>query len=122
MDINIYLSFDGRCAEAFDFYARVLGGTIEAKHAWGESPDAGEMPPEEQGKIMHAQLRVGERVIMGADAPAAWQALRCRWSWAPRSSPGPSSPRCGSSPRPPSSPRPGPGSPGTPGGPAGTPR
>ena len=73
MDVNIYLSFDGRCAEAFDFYARVLGGTIEAKHTWGETP----MPPtcraEEHGKIMHAQLRVGDRIIMGADAPAAWR-------------------------------------------------
>ena len=44
MDVNIYLSFDGRCAEAFDFYARVLGGTVEARHTWGETPNAGDMP------------------------------------------------------------------------------
>ena len=73
MDVNIYLSFDGRCAEAFDFYATVLGGTVEAKHTWGETPNASDMPPEEHGNIMHAQLRVAGRLIMGADAPAAWR-------------------------------------------------
>jgi PhnB protein len=73
MDVNIYLSFDGRCAEAFDFYARVLGGTVEAKHTWGESPDPGGTPPGYEAKIMHAQLRVGDKVIMGADAPPNWR-------------------------------------------------
>ena len=73
MDVNIYLSFDGRCAEAFDFYARVLGGTIESKHTWGETPQAGDMPPDYQDKIMHAQLRVGDKLIMGADAPPQWR-------------------------------------------------
>ena len=73
MDVNIYLSFDGRCAEAFDFYARVLGGTVEAKHTWGETPQAGDMPPDYRDKIMHAQLRVGAKLIMGADAPPQWR-------------------------------------------------
>jgi PhnB protein len=73
MDVNIYLSFDGRCAEAFDFYARVLGGTIEAKHTWSETPQAGDMPPDYQDKIMHALLRVGDKAIMGADAPPQWR-------------------------------------------------
>jgi PhnB protein len=73
MRVNIYLSFDGRCAEAFDFYARVLGGTVAAKHTWGETPQAGEMPPEQQGKIMHAVLQVGDQLIFGADAPPEWR-------------------------------------------------
>ena len=46
MEVNIYLSFDGRCAEAFDRYARVLGGTVEAKHTWGETPKPRDMPPD----------------------------------------------------------------------------
>ena len=73
MEVNIYLSFDGRCAEAFDRYARVLGGTVEAKHTWGEAPNAAEMSPDEQGNIMHALLRLPSGVIMGADAPKAWR-------------------------------------------------
>ena len=73
MDVNIYLSFDGRCAEAFDFYARVLGGTVEARHTWGETPQSGDMAPEQRDKIMHSQLRVGDKLIMGADAPPEWR-------------------------------------------------
>ena len=30
MKLNTYLTFDGRCKEAFEFYAEVLGGTIGA--------------------------------------------------------------------------------------------
>jgi PhnB protein len=73
MDVNIYLSFDGRCAEAFDFYAGVLGGTVEAKHSWSEAPQAGDVPPGYGDKVMHAQLRVGTKLIMGADAPPQWR-------------------------------------------------
>jgi PhnB protein len=73
MDINIYLSFDGRCAEAFDFYARVFGGTVVAKHTWSETPQAGDMPPGYGDKVMHAQLRVGDKLILGADAPPQWR-------------------------------------------------
>ena len=31
------------------------------------------MPPEQRGQIMHAALRVGDRLILGADAPPAWR-------------------------------------------------
>ena len=30
MRLNSYLTFDGRCEAAFKFYAKVLGGKIEA--------------------------------------------------------------------------------------------
>jgi PhnB protein len=73
MRVTVYLSFDGRCAEAFDFYAHVLGGTVEAKHTWGETPHASDLPPEQHGKIMHSSLRVGDRLIFGADAPPEWR-------------------------------------------------
>lgn len=73
MQVNVYLSFDGRCAEAFDFYAGVLGGKVEARHTWGETPDPGEISAEQRDKIMHAVLRVGDRLIFGADAPPEWR-------------------------------------------------
>ena len=56
MRINVYLSFDGRCAEAFEFYAQVLGGSVEFTQTYGDLPMAGEMPPEQHGLVMHAQL------------------------------------------------------------------
>jgi PhnB protein len=72
VDIHSYLTFDGRCAEAFAEYARILGGTVEFSQTFGESPMSGDMPPEWQGKVMHAQLRVGDQRIMGSDAPPAY--------------------------------------------------
>jgi PhnB protein len=30
MQVNCYLMFKGQCKEAFEFYAQVLGGKIEA--------------------------------------------------------------------------------------------
>ena len=69
MEIAPYLSFDGTCAEAFDFYAEVLGGTIEHRMTYGESPMTEQTPESHRDRILHVSLRVGARRIMGADAP-----------------------------------------------------
>jgi len=69
MKINPYLTFDGRCEEAFKFYERVLGGKIEAMMPHKGTPAEGHVPPEWHDKIMHAYLKVGEFVLMGSDAP-----------------------------------------------------
>jgi PhnB protein len=42
--IIAYLNFDGRCAEAFRVYERVLGGTIEMTMIHGESPQGDSVP------------------------------------------------------------------------------
>ena len=36
--LNPYLTFDGNCAEAIDFYQSVLGGEIKMKSTFGEGP------------------------------------------------------------------------------------
>ncbi len=69
MKLNAYLSFNGRCAEAFKAYEKVLGGKIEMLLTHGESPMAQQTPPEWRDRIMHARLVVGDQVLMGADAP-----------------------------------------------------
>ena len=69
MQIHPYLNFDGRCAEAFRFYERVLGGKIEFIQTMGESPMADQTPPGMRDAVMHVSLRVGDYVIMGSDAP-----------------------------------------------------
>ncbi|MGH6926402.1 MAG: VOC family protein [Propylenella sp.] len=69
MRINPYLTFDGRCQEAFKFYARVLGGKIEAMMPHKGTPAEGHVPPEWRDKIMHAFLKVGDFELMGSDAP-----------------------------------------------------
>lgn len=69
MDIVPYLSFDGRCAEAFAHYAKVLRGDILAMIRGKDMPPAENMPPEFAERVMHARLQVGGRLLMGGDAP-----------------------------------------------------
>ena len=69
MQLNPYLNFNGQCETAFKFYEQCLGGKIEAKMTYGESPMAEQTPPEWRDKIMHASLIVSDKVLMGADSP-----------------------------------------------------
>src|ERR1700761_2241 len=69
MKINPYLNFDGRCEEAFTFYAKVLGGKIEGKFTFAEAPPEMGSHADWKDKIMHARLVIGDQVILGSDAP-----------------------------------------------------
>jgi PhnB protein len=70
--MNPYLSFDGRCEEAFKFYEKCLGGKIAFLKRYGEGPAGGETPPVPPGwekQVMHATLKLRDGVLQGADAP-----------------------------------------------------
>src|SRR3954447_1841260 len=69
MDVAPYLVFDGHCEEAFLFYEQSLGGRIVAMTTFGESPMAQHAPPDWHGKILHARLALGDKVLMGSDGP-----------------------------------------------------
>src|SRR5687768_4023181 len=69
MKLNPYLSFDGRCREAFEFYAKTLRGTISFMQTIGESPMASNMPAEAHARVMHVTLEIDDQVLQGADAP-----------------------------------------------------
>ena len=69
MKFIAYLSFDGRCKDAFEFYAKTLGGKIVAMVSHGETGFAAQVPAEWQDKIINAHLTVGEAELMGADSP-----------------------------------------------------
>jgi PhnB protein len=69
MQLNPYLTFDGRCEAAFKFYAKVLGGRIEAMMSHKGTPVEKHVPAAWAKKILHARLVVGENVLMGSDAP-----------------------------------------------------
>ena len=45
MQFTPYLNFDGNCAEAFAFYAKLFGGTIVHQGTFGEMPASEGMPP-----------------------------------------------------------------------------
>ena len=69
MQINAYVLFDGRCKEAFEFYAKVLKGEIRAMFPHAGTPAESHVAEEWRDKIMHARMEVGEGVLMGSDAP-----------------------------------------------------
>jgi PhnB protein len=69
MNIAPYLNFSGNCAEAFALYEKALGGKITYRSTFGESPMKDNVSPDWQQKIMHITLMVGDRVLMGSDAP-----------------------------------------------------
>jgi len=73
MQIDPHLSFNGNCEEAFNFYEKTFGGKIEFKVTWGESPMAAQTDPELRNKIMHMSMRIGDRILMGSDAPPQYQ-------------------------------------------------
>jgi PhnB protein len=69
MQMNPYLTFDGRCEAAFKFYEKVLGGKIVAMMSHEGTPSADHVAPEWRSKIMHARLMLGDVALMGSDAP-----------------------------------------------------
>ena len=70
MKIEPYLSFEGRCEEAIEFYKRTLGAKLNFLMRYKESPDAppsGKFPPEIENKVMHANLSIGDSIVMASD-------------------------------------------------------
>jgi PhnB protein len=70
MNLDSYLHFNGNCGEAFKFYEKVLGGKIEGSMTYGQSPAAAQSAPDMRDKVIHIRMKVGDRILMGSDAPA----------------------------------------------------
>src|SRR3954467_15640464 len=70
MQIDCYLSFDGRCEEALNFYAQCLGGKVTTLMRFEGSPmDNKELPANWKQKVMHATMEAEGAQIMGSDMP-----------------------------------------------------
>jgi PhnB protein len=67
MQVSPYLFFDGRCAEAIDFYRAALGAEVAMVMQYKDCPEPfpGEPPPLD--KIMHASLRIGSTSVSLSD-------------------------------------------------------
>ncbi len=76
--VNIYLTFDGNCKQAFDFYKSVFGGDFAYVGTFGEMPPQEGMPPvseEAKDQIMHISLPISkETMLMGSDTGGEWAA------------------------------------------------
>ncbi|HYF23373.1 MAG TPA: VOC family protein [Caulobacteraceae bacterium] len=68
MKIVTSLTFKGRCREAFEFYAEVLGGKVTVAMSYGDGPPDMPVGPEYKDLLMHCWLEVGDQAIMGFDA------------------------------------------------------
>lgn len=73
--VNIYLTFNGNCEEAFKFYQSVFGGEFPYIGRFKDMP-AGEGPklnPGEENRIMHVSLPISkETILMGCDTGGEW--------------------------------------------------
>jgi PhnB protein len=72
MKIVTSLSFKGQCREAFETYARVLGGRITAAMPYGTGAPGMQVDPRVKDWLMHCWLEVGDQALMGADMDTAW--------------------------------------------------
>lgn len=73
--INPYLTFNGNCEDAFNFYKSVFGGSFPYIGRFGEMPpmDGVPVPDSEKNKIMHVSLPIGSNsILMGSDSSDAF--------------------------------------------------
>ena len=69
--IPYLMFFDGRCREAFEFYAAALGGEIVALTTYGDmpaAPDQPALPAEARAQIANVQLLAAGASLMGGDS------------------------------------------------------
>jgi len=71
MKLNTYVNFAGKCAEAFRFYEKHLGGKIGMMMTHGQAPDQSQVKPELKDAVLHARISIGDTELMGADIPNA---------------------------------------------------
>lgn len=75
--VNVYLTFDGTCEAAFNFYKSVFGGAFPMVGRFGDMPPQEGMPPlteEAKDRIMHITLPISaETVLMGSDTMSGTQ-------------------------------------------------
>ena len=72
LGIKPYLTFNGNCKEAINFYKEILGGEILFSQTFGESPMKGHGADD---LIMHTSIKIGDSVIMASDNGQPEQAV-----------------------------------------------
>ena len=74
--VNVYLTFNGNCLQAFEFYQSVFGGEFPYVGRFKDMPpgDDGKTMGEADGeKIMHISLPISkETALMGSDTGGEW--------------------------------------------------
>jgi PhnB protein len=72
--INPYLTFNGNCEAAFDFYKKIFGGEFQMLSRFKDMPPMPgmEIPANLNNRIMHVSLPISkETILMASDANPA---------------------------------------------------
>ncbi|MCB9033793.1 MAG: VOC family protein [Chitinophagales bacterium] len=71
---NIYLTFNGNCEAAFNFYKSVFGGDFNYISKFSDMPPSEnqQVAEADKDKIMHVSLPIGQSILMGSDAGGEW--------------------------------------------------
>jgi PhnB protein len=69
MKLNTYLNFGGNCEQAFRFYEKHLGGKITMMSTFADMPPQPNAPKMSPTAILHAQIMLGDTLLMASDAP-----------------------------------------------------
>jgi PhnB protein len=72
--VNPYLTFNGNCEKAFNFYKKVFGGEFHTFSRFKDMPPMPgmEIPDELRDRIMHVSLPINkENILMASDANPA---------------------------------------------------
>ena len=68
MKVQAYITFDGRCEEALEFYKKSIDAEVTSLMRWKESQDKDmKGPPGYEEKVMNAAFRIGETELMADD-------------------------------------------------------
>lgn len=67
IQLNPYLTFNGNCEEAMEFYKTVFGGELTISRFGDFSGPDMQTPEEYKNKVMHAMLRTDDLMFMASD-------------------------------------------------------
>ncbi|SMO38104.1 PhnB protein [Saccharicrinis carchari] len=73
-NISTYLTFNGNCEVAFNFYKSVFGGDFTHIGKFKDMPEDPKYPVSESNKekIMHVSYPIGNTMLMGSDTGGEW--------------------------------------------------
>jgi len=71
MALEVFLTFNGNCREALDFYAEVFQSKVEGLMLYSDAPAANgyEAQESEKNKVMYASVNICGSTVMFSDAP-----------------------------------------------------
>jgi PhnB protein len=71
MNMNTYVNFSGKCAEAFRYYEKHLGAKVGMVMTHAQSPSPSRVSPEWKHAVLHARISIGDTEVWAADIPNA---------------------------------------------------